>query len=69
MIKGSHLEEAFQKFPERCFDVGINEEHALTMAGALSLNGFHPIVSVYSTFLQRAYDEISHDCAPGWEPI
>jgi 1-deoxy-D-xylulose-5-phosphate synthase len=40
MIKGSHLEEAFQKFPERCFDVGINEEHALTMAGALSLNGF-----------------------------
>lgn len=63
MIKGSHLEEAFQKFPERCFDVGINEEHALTLSGALSINGFHPIVSVYSTFLQRAYDEISHDCA------
>ncbi len=63
MIKGSHLEEAFQKFPERSFDVGINEEHALTMAGALSLNGFHPIVSIYSTFLQRAYDQLSHDCA------
>ena len=63
MIKGSHLEEAFQNFPTRSFDVGINEEHALTMAGALSLNGFHPIVSVYSTFLQRAYDQLSHDCA------
>lgn len=63
MIKGSHLEEAFLTYPERSFDVGINEEHALTMAGALSLNGFHPIVSVYSTFLQRAYDQLSHDCA------
>ena len=63
MIKGSHLEDAFLKFPERSFDVGISEEHALTMAGALSLNDFHPIVSVYSTFLQRAYDQLSHDCA------
>jgi 1-deoxy-D-xylulose-5-phosphate synthase len=63
MIKGSHLEEAFQNYPERCFDVGIAEEHALTLAGALSLNGFHPIVSIYSTFLQRAYDELLHDCA------
>jgi 1-deoxy-D-xylulose-5-phosphate synthase len=63
MIKGSHLEEAFLAYPERCFDVGINEEHALTMAGALALNDFHPIVSVYSTFLQRAYDQLSHDCA------
>src|SRR5574344_330030 len=63
MVKGSHLEKAFATFPNRSFDVGINEEHALTMAGALSLNDFHPIVSVYSTFLQRAYDEISHDCA------
>lgn len=63
MKKGSHLEEAFNIFPERSKDVGISEEHALTLAGALALNGFHPIVSIYSTFLQRAYDELSHDCA------
>lgn len=63
MVKGSHLEKSFEDFPERCFDVGIAEEHALTLAGALSLSGFHPIVSIYSTFLQRAYDELLHDCA------
>ncbi len=63
MKKGSHLEKAFETYPERCFDVGIAEEHALTFAGALSLNGFHPIVSIYSTFLQRAYDELLHDCS------
>jgi 1-deoxy-D-xylulose-5-phosphate synthase len=63
MIKGSHLEEAFAAYPERSFDVGINEEHALTLSGALALNGFHPIVSIYSTFLQRAYDQLLHDCA------
>lgn len=61
--KGSNLEAALERFPERCIDVGIAEEHALTFAGALSINGFHPIVSIYSTFLQRAYDEISHDCS------
>ena len=63
MIKGSHLEDAFEAFPERCIDVGIAEEHALTMAGASYLAGMHPIACVYSTFLQRAYDEILHDCA------
>ena len=63
MAKGSHLENCFRKYPERCFDPGIAEEHALTYAGALSLAGFHPIVSIYSTFLQRAYDELLHDCA------
>ena len=62
-LKGSGLEKTFKDFPSRCLDVGIAEEHALTLAGALSLNGFHPIVTIYSTFLQRAYDEISHDCA------
>ncbi len=62
-LKGSGLEKAFKDFPSRCLDVGIAEEHALTLAGALSLNGFHPIVTIYSTFLQRAYDELSHDCA------
>ena len=62
-LKGSGLEKPFHDFPERCIDVGIAEEHALTMAGALALNGIHPIVAIYSTFLQRAYDEVSHDCA------
>ena len=62
-LKGSGLEKPFHDFPERCLDVGIAEEHALTMAGALALNGIHPIVAIYSTFLQRAYDEVSHDCA------
>lgn len=66
MIKGSHLEGAFEAYPERSIDVGIAEEHALTMAGATSAAGYHPIVCVYSTFLQRAYDELLHDCArPG----
>lgn len=63
MTKGSHLESSFHDFPNRAIDVGIAEEHALTLAGALSLNGFHPIVCIYSTFLQRAYDELSHDGA------
>lgn len=61
--KGSGLEQAFQLFPSRCIDVGIAEEHALTLAGAMALNGIHPIVAIYSTFLQRAYDELSHDCS------
>lgn len=60
---GSKLGEAFKAHPKRCIDVGIAEEHALTFSGALSLAGKRPIVSLYSTFLQRAYDEISHDCA------
>ena len=60
---GSSLENAFELFPKRCFDVGIAEEHALTMAGGLAANGKHPIVSIYSTFLQRAFDELSHDIA------
>lgn len=61
MIKGSHLEEVFVKYPSRCFDVGIAEEHAITFAAGLGLKGLHPIISIYSTFLQRAYDELLHD--------
>lgn len=63
MVKGSHMEKAFEAFPKRSHDPGIGEEHSLTFAGALALNGLHPIVSIYSTFLQRAYDELSHDVA------
>lgn len=62
-LKGSNFENVFAAFPKRAIELGIAEEHALTFSGALSLNGFHPVISIYSTFLQRAYDEISHDCA------
>ncbi|MBR0295354.1 MAG: 1-deoxy-D-xylulose-5-phosphate synthase [Bacilli bacterium] len=60
---GSHLGILFQKYPDRIIDVGIAEEHAVTMSGGLSISGKHPIISIYSTFLQRAYDEIHHDIA------
>jgi len=61
MIDGTGLEEFAKRFPERFFDVGIAEEHAVTFAGAMARGGFKPVVAVYSTFLQRAYDEIIHD--------
>ncbi len=61
--KGSGLENIFAKFPERTIDVGISEEHAATMASSLALAGYQPVVSIYSTFMQRAFDEISHDVA------
>lgn len=60
---GSSLENCFELFPKRTLDVGIAEEHALTMAGGLAVSGKHPVVSIYSTFLQRAFDELSHDVA------
>ena len=60
---GSSLENIFELFPTRTFDVGIAEEHAFTMAGGLAVSGKHPIIVVYSTFLQRAFDELSHDMA------
>lgn len=60
---GSELNEIFKKYPQRFIDVGIAEEHALTLAGGMAISGVHPVISIYSTFLQRAYDEISHDLA------
>ena len=63
MINGSYLGQAFEKYPDRCVDVGIAEEHATTLSGGLGQLGKHPIVSMYSTFIQRAYDEIIHDVA------
>ena len=62
-IKGAGLDCLDKKFGDRIIDVGIAEEHAATLASGLSLGGHHPIISVYSTFLQRAYDEVSHDLA------
>ena len=61
--KGSGLEKVFSAYEERCHDVGIAEEHAATLCGGLYMNGYHPILSIYSTFMQRCYDELSHDCA------
>ena len=60
---GSKLLDIYDKYPERSFDVGIAEEHAAIFASGLAANHLHPYLSVYSTFLQRAYDEISHDIA------
>ena len=62
-VIGSHLCHVFDKYPERTFDVGISEEHAAIFASGMAVNGLHPYLSVYSTFLQRSYDEISHDIA------
>jgi len=52
-----------EKLKNRVIDVGIAEEHAVTLASGLSINGYHPIISIYSTFMQRSYDQISHDLA------
>ena len=60
---GSKLTYIYDKYPERSFDVGISEEHAAIFASGMASYGLHPYLSVYSTFLQRAYDEISHDIA------
>jgi 1-deoxy-D-xylulose-5-phosphate synthase len=60
---GTGLCYLHQAFPERFFDVGIAEGHAVTFAGGLAAQGFRPVVAIYSTFLQRAYDQIIHDIA------
>ena len=61
MREGSGLVEFEKKYPERYFDVGIAEQHAITFACGLSCGGIKPIVAIYSTFLQRAYDQVIHD--------
>ncbi|MDH7514501.1 MAG: 1-deoxy-D-xylulose-5-phosphate synthase [Bacteroidota bacterium] len=63
MLSGTGLDIFQERFPERCFDVGIAEEHAVTFAAGLAIEGFKPVVAIYSTFLQRAYDQIIHDVA------
>lgn len=63
MVYGSKLNRCFEDFKDRTIDVGISEEHAITFAAGLALKGFHPIISIYSTFLQRSYDELLHDLA------
>lgn len=66
MPEGTGLAEFARRFPDRFFDVGIAEQHGVTFAGALALAGQRPVVAIYSTFLQRAYDQIVHDiCLQG----
>ncbi len=63
MLEGTGLIKAKQRFPERTCDVGIAEQHAVTFAAGLACEGVRPVVAIYSTFLQRAYDQIIHDVA------
>ncbi|THC46324.1 1-deoxy-D-xylulose-5-phosphate synthase [Massilia sp. Mn16-1_5] len=63
MREGSGLVRFEQLYPERYFDVGIAEQHAVTFAGGLAAEGMKPVVAIYSTFLQRAYDQLIHDVA------
>ena len=63
MAQGSKLLEFQKQFPDRFFDCGIAEQHAVTMASAMALGGLKPFVSIYSSFLQRAYDQVNHDMA------
>src|SRR5579872_1711488 len=63
MREGSGLVEFSKRFPDRYFDVAIAEQHAVTFAAGLATEGFKPIVAIYSTFLQRAYDQLIHDVA------
>ncbi|CAM5195157.1 1-deoxy-D-xylulose-5-phosphate synthase OS=Castellaniella defragrans OX=75697 GN=dxs PE=3 SV=1 [Castellaniella defragrans] len=63
MREGSGLVEFERRYPERYFDVGIAEQHAVTFAGGLACEGCKPVVAIYSTFLQRGYDQLIHDVA------
>ena len=63
MREGSGLVEFEKRFPDRYFDVGIAEQHAVTFAAGLACEGYKPVVAIYSTFLQRAYDQLIHDVA------
>ena len=61
MREGSGLVEFEQKFPNRYYDVGIAEEHAVTFAAGLARGGVKPVLAIYSTFLQRGFDQVIHD--------
>ena len=61
MPEGTGLSVFSERYPDRFYDVGIAEQHGVTFAAGLASGGFHPVVAIYSTFLQRAYDQIAHD--------
>ena len=63
MPSGTGLDKFAEEFPDRCFDVGIAEQHAVTFAAGLACEGYKPFAAIYSTFLQRAYDQVVHDVA------
>ncbi|MCK9255029.1 MAG: 1-deoxy-D-xylulose-5-phosphate synthase [Bacteroidales bacterium] len=63
MLSGSSLGKMFEKFPERSFDVGISEQHAVTFSAGLAIKGMLPFCNIYSSFMQRAYDQVIHDVA------
>lgn len=61
MLEGTGLKQVEKRFPKRVFDVGVAEQHAITMAAGMARGGLKPVVAIYSTFLQRSYDQILHD--------
>src|SRR5690349_25147564 len=63
MPSGAGLDKFAERFPERSFDVGIAEQHGVTFAAGLACEGMRPFATIYSTFLQRAYDQVVHDVA------
>ena len=69
MPSGTGLDHFMAKFPERCFDVGIAEQHGVTFAAGLAAGGYKPFVAIYSTFLQRGYDQVVHDVAVQRLPV
>jgi len=69
MPAGTGLDLFAKAFPDRCFDVGIAEQHAVTFAAGLATEGFRPFCAIYSTFLQRAYDQVVHDVAIQGLPV
>jgi 1-deoxy-D-xylulose-5-phosphate synthase len=69
MPSGTGLDLFAKQFPKRCFDVGIAEQHAVTFAGGLAADGMKPFAAIYSTFLQRAYDQVVHDIAIQQLPV
>jgi 1-deoxy-D-xylulose-5-phosphate synthase len=69
MPAGTGLDLFAAQFPDRCFDVGIAEQHAVTFAAGLAAEGYKPFVAIYSTFLQRAYDQVVHDVAVQKLPV
>ena len=69
MPAGTGLNRFHERFPERCFDVGIAEQHAVTFAAGLATEGYRPFCAIYSTFLQRAYDQVVHDVAIQGLPV
>ena len=69
MPSGTGLDRFMERFPERCFDVGIAEQHAVTFAAGLAAAGYKPFATIYSTFLQRGYDQVVHDVAVQKLPV